>query len=111
MSEGDGVSTNFATDDDWPVKAANTVVGYVDKTKLATTGKALVLSRAVVYLLSAALLGLFVAVLVLVFIVRLLAAATAELPFISDGEVWLAYYIMSAVFIIAGLLLWRKRGK
>lgn len=111
MSEGDGVPTDIATDDDWPLKAANTVVGYVDKTKLATTGKALVLSRAVVYLLSAVLLALVVAVLLIVFSIRFLAAATAELPFIDDGEVWLAYYIMSAIFIIIGLVLWRKRGK
>ncbi|MEZ5341150.1 MAG: hypothetical protein R2706_06790 [Acidimicrobiales bacterium] len=111
MSEGDVAKKLTGSTDDWPLKAANTVVGYVDKTKLATTGKALVISRAVVYLLSAALLGLIVGVLLLIFMIRLLASATAELPFISDGEVWLAYYIMAAIFIGAGLLLWRKRGK
>ncbi len=112
MSEGDAGNKLSGSVEDWPLKAANTVVGYVDKTKLATTGQALTISRAVVYLLGVVLLAPVVLVLVLILMVRLLAAGSAEIfGFIDDGEVWLAYYVMSALFIGAGLILWRKRGK
>lgn len=111
MSEGDAVSKNLAASDDWPLKAANTVVAYVDKTKVATTGKALVASRTAVYLIAAAFIAVNLLLLALIAGIRFLGAATAELGFIDDGEIWLAYYIMAALFLLVGLILWHKRGK
>lgn len=111
MSNGESTSQELSNGDDWPLRAANTVVGYVDKTKQATTGKALVFSRAAVYLLAAGFLAVIVGIVALIALVRLLSSVTAHLSFIDDGEVWLAYYLLTAVFFLVTWFLWRKRGR
>lgn len=96
-------------DDDWPTKASATIVQYVGTVRDKTTGPALVASRYAVYVLAMALIAMVLAVLLLVLLVRLLVTATALLPFIDEGQTWLAYYILAAIFIVAGALLWRKK--
>lgn len=95
--------------DDWPAKAAATVVHYVGTVREKTTGPALVASRYAVYALAMALIALVLAVLLLLLLVRVLVAATNELPFVDDGETWLAYYILGAIFVLVGAVLWRKK--
>lgn len=112
MSSGEPSSQNLTEGDDWPLRAANTIVGYVDKTKQATTGKVLVLSRAAVYLTAAALLSIIIAIIALIATVRLLVSLTSQfVPFIGPGEVWLSYYIVAFVFFVLTWILWRKRGR
>lgn len=100
-----------ATSDDWSAKATATIVGYVDTARNATTGKVLLTSRLAVYFLTIALVGLVALVLGLVLFVRLLVAASAHLSFVEEGEVWFAYYVIGALFLVGGMLLWRKRGR
>ncbi len=99
---------------DWSAKATTTIVGYVDTVRAATTGKALVVSRLAVYFLAAGLAALVALVLALVMTVRLLVVATNNIPvlrdYASDGEVWMAYWILGVVFFVIGGVLWRKRG-
>jgi hypothetical protein len=95
--------------DDWPAKAADTVVRYVGTVREKTTGPALVASRYLVYALAMGLIALVLIVLLLLLLVRLVVAATNELPFVDDGETWLAYYILGAIFVLFGALLWRKK--
>ena len=102
-------SQDLSESEDWAGKATATVVGYVDSVRGATTGKALVASRAAVYFLAAGLIGIMLAILGLVMMVRLLVALTSLAPFISDGEVWLAYLIMGALFVFVGWRSWRKK--
>lgn len=95
--------------DDWPSKASATVVHYVGTVRERTTGPALVASRYAVYALAMALIGVVLAVLLLLLLIRLLVSATGELPFVDQGEAWLAYYILGAVFVIGGALMWGKK--
>ena len=98
-----------STDEDWPAKASATVVHYVGTVRAATTGKALVASRYAVYVLAMALIALVLLVLLLLVLIRVLVAATGELPFIDEGETWLAYYILGAIFVLGGAFMWRRK--
>ena len=89
---------------DWPIRAADSVERLVGSVRAKTTGPALVVSRVVVYGIVAAVLALIAVILVLALITRLMIA-------ICQGEVWLAYLILGAVFAAAGLFLWRKLPK
>lgn len=95
--------------DDWPARASATVVQYVGTVRDKTTGPALAASRNIVYAVAAALIGVVIAIVGLVLLVRSLVAATAYFPFVEEGETWLAYLSVGAIFLIGGLLLWRKK--
>lgn len=95
--------------DDWPARASATVVQYVGTVRDKTTGPALVASRTVVYLLAMALIGVVVAILGLVLAIRVLVSATAYVPSVDEGETWLAYFILGAIFVLGGAFLWRKK--
>lgn len=90
--------------DDWPARLTDTIVGYVQKARGATTGRALVASRAVVYLLAAGLIGIVVLVLAIVLLFRLLTE-------IAQGETWIVYLAVGAVFTLAGLFAWSKKER
>ena len=105
----DPLTTSAEADDDWPTKASATIVQYVGTVRDKTTGPALVASRYAVYLLAMALIGMMLLVMLLVLLVRLLVTATALLPFVNDGETWVAYYILAFFFIAGGAVLWRKK--
>ena len=106
---GDPLDAPVTADDDWPSKASATVVHYVGTVRDRTTGPALVASRYAVYALAMALIALVLLVLLLLLMVRLLVSATGELSFVDEGETWLAYYILGAIFVLGGALLWRKK--
>lgn len=105
MSELDTAS------EDWSARATSTIVGYVDTVRGATTGKALVASRLAVYGLAAALVGLVMLVILLIVIVRFLVVVTGYWDVVGEGGVWLAYWILGGLFLIAGWILWRMRGR
>lgn len=118
MSDAEPITTAPAThslatsdaDVDWPARLTNTLVGYVDAVRQATTGKALVASRMVVYFLAIALIAIVSLVLILVLLVRLLVVASgAALPFVDTGEVWFAYLVLGVSFLVVGMILWRKK--
>ncbi len=95
--------------EDWPAKATETVVGYVDTVRSKTTGPAMVASRAAVYFLAIGLIAVVAAFVLLILLVRLLVALTDLIPGMREGEPWLAYLILGGIFWAVGLLLWRKR--
>lgn len=97
--------------DDWPSKAAATIVQYVGTVRDKTTGPALSASRVAVYALAMGLIGLVLALLALILVVRVLVVATGYVPGVESGETWLAYYILGALFLLPGLFLWRKKEK
>ncbi len=100
-----------ATSEDWPAKAANTIVGYVDTVRGATTGKALLISRLAVYFVAIGLIAFVALIIGLIILVRLLVNVTAYVPSVDSGETWLAYWILGALFTLVGMFLWRKRGR
>ena len=110
MSDIDSFSSaDESSEKDWPAKTSEMVVHYVGSVRDKTTGPALVASRYAVYFLAMGLIAAVLLVLVLVLILRLLVLATGYLPFIDQGEPWLAYIILGVVFTVAGALLWKKR--
>jgi hypothetical protein len=98
-----------STADDWPARAAALVVRYVDSVRNKTTGPALKASRYLVYVAAIALIAVVVAVIGLLLTVRLLVAATAYAPGVEPGEPWLAYLVVGGIFLLGGVLLWRKK--
>ena len=109
MSDEALTTSSPEADADWPAKATQTVVGYVDTVRTATTGKALIASRAVVYFLALGLVAMMTVVILLVLVIRALVSLTSYLHFIDSGEVWLAYLILGGLFLLGGMLLWRKK--
>jgi hypothetical protein len=98
-----GASSGFGlTDGDWPAQATKTVVDVVGKVRDRTTGPITTAARGLVFGLFAAILGIVVAVLAIIALVRLLDEA---LP----SGVWLAYLVLGFVFTLAGALVFRKR--
>ena len=107
----DPVDAPQPSSEDWPAKASATVVQYVGTVRDKTTGPALVASRYAVYFLAMALIGIVLAVLLLVLLVRVLVAATGHLPFVELGETWLADYLLGGLFVVGGTILWRKKER
>lgn len=101
--------TTAADDGDWATKASDTVVTYVGQVRDKTTGPALVASRYAVYVLAMALIASVLLILLLVALVRLLVTATSYAPFVDPGETWLAYYVLGGIFLVVGMILWRKK--
>ena len=96
-------------DDDWPARAAATITQYVGTVRDKTTGPALTASRTIVYALAMALIAFVLLILLLILAVRILVSVTAYVPFVDAGESWLAYFILGAVFLVPGMVLWRKK--
>ncbi|MEM9131381.1 MAG: hypothetical protein AAF962_06820 [Actinomycetota bacterium] len=97
--------------DDWPAKASATIVQYVGTVRDKTTGPALSASRVLVYALAMGLIGIVLAFLLLILLVRVLVVATGYIPGVEPGETWVAYFILGALFMLPGLFLWRKKEK
>jgi hypothetical protein len=90
------------TSEDWADQAADAVVSVVDAVRDKTTGPVLTVARAIVY----GIIGLFAALVALVLVtVALVRFTDVYLP----GEVWAAHLLIGAIFIVGGLLVWRKR--
>ncbi len=105
-----GEPTELTSDtEDWPAKASSTIVHYVGTVRDKTTGPALVASRYAVYVIALAIIGMILAVVAFVLLVRGLVIATGYAPFVEPGETWLAYYILGGIFALAGAVLWRKK--
>ncbi len=107
MSEVQSPGTSSA---DWSAKATETVVQSVGKVREKTTGKALEISRVVVYGVAIAVIGVLFALLMLVFLVRVLNLGIDAIPGIErDRAVWITYVGLGTIFTAVGALVWRKR--
>jgi len=95
---------------DWSAKATETVVQSVGKVRERTTGKALEISRVVVYGVAIAFIAVLFLLLLLVFLVRVMNLGIDAIPGIErDRAVWITYLALGAIFSLGGALLWRKR--
>jgi hypothetical protein len=90
--------------DDWPARLTSSVVDLIGKVRDATTGRALVASRALVYFLAAGLIATVVAVLGLIMLFRLFVE-------IAQGHVWAVYLGFGALFTLGGLFAWAKKER
>jgi hypothetical protein len=88
---------------DWPAQATNAIVDLVGTVRDKTTGPITTAARGIVFGLFAAVVALIVAVMALIAVIRLLDEA---LP----SGVWLPYLILGVLFVIGGVLVFRKRN-
>ena len=104
-------SSQLSGNDDWPAQASAKIVGYVEQVRDKTTGPALVASRTAVYMAAIGLIAFVLLIVMLLLLFRFLVVATGYLPFVEPNESWVAHYILGAIFLLAGVFLWRKKDQ
>ena len=113
VSASPSASMQTSAQDDWPAQAADTIVSVVEKVRDRTTGPAITATRAVVFGLLAAILGTVALVIFSVLLLRvtvigvdaILDAADLDRP---GRAVWIAFFVDGALFLLIGLVLWKK---
>ncbi|HEY9558362.1 MAG TPA: hypothetical protein VIR58_16615 [Acidimicrobiales bacterium] len=108
VSDRPPAAKDHITVDDWPAQAADTIERVVGSVRDKTTGPAITAARAVVYGTFALFVGLMVAVLFSVVLVRILDVYLPSAVF-GDEHVWAAHGLVGLLFTIAGAFLWSKR--
>jgi len=93
-------------DTDWTVQTADTIDRVVTTIRSKTSDPLVGIARWVVFGLLAAIVVTLALVLLAIASVR---ALIVYLPF-GDDRVWAAYLIVGGIFVLAGLLLFRKSG-
>ena len=92
---------------DWPAQATDTIVNLVDQVRAKTTGPAITVARGLVFGVIVGVLGLFAAVLLLIFALRL---TTEILDLVWEGAgVWLTYLLYGVLFTVVGAVIFGKR--
>lgn len=104
-SPSSGVDTH-----DWPAQAADTIERVVGSVRDKTTGPAITAARALVYGMFALLVGVMVAVLLAVGLVRFIDAYLPSSVF-GDDHVWAAHGLVGLLFTLGGMLMWSHRTR
>ena len=112
VSASPSASMQTSAQDDWPAQAADTIVSVVEKVRDRTTGPAITATRAVVF----GLLAMLGTVALVIFSVLLLRVTVIGVDAILDAAdldrpgraVWIAFFVDGALFLLIGLVLWRK---
>ena len=91
-----------AVEPDWATQTADSIERVVVGLRSNTTDRLALVVRVVVYGIVAAVLGIAIAVL---FSVALVRAADLAIP----GEVWSAHLAVGGTFTLLGLFLWTRR--
>jgi hypothetical protein len=92
-----------AREDDWTVQAADRIEGIVTAIHDKTTVPLTTVARGVVYGILAAFAGGTALVLMAIALVRLVDVLTGQ------GNVWIAHGSIGMLFLVVGVLVWRKR--
>jgi hypothetical protein len=95
---------------DWSDQAADTVVRAVGTVRDKTTGPALVVVRGVVYGTFAAIVGVASFVVLTIGAIRALDSYLPDAVF-GEEHTWAAHLIVGLLFVIAGGVLFARRGK
>jgi uncharacterized membrane protein len=91
---------------DWTVQTADRIESVVEVVRDKTTVPVTKVARAVVYGLIAGVMGSVAMVLLAVAVFRL----NVYVPVDRVGrKVYIAYFAVGAIFLLAGMFLWRKR--
>ena len=100
---------NPLTDPNWATETTDKLVGVIDNIRAQTTQKVVYVARGAVFGVLAALLGMFIAIVALVGLMRGFQALL-ELAVGWDRAVYLSYLIVGGILSIVGLVLFRKRN-
>ena len=103
MAEAMNEPTELTVPDDWPTRAADGVVEFVDKVRSKTTRPAILVSRVLVY-------GIVIIFCALA-MVTLLLVGLFRFTMLGGGEVYWRYFGWGTVLFLIGALLWSKRAK
>jgi hypothetical protein len=103
MADSDDHLALPVLDGDWPIQAADTIEQVVGTVRDRAIAPILTAARAVVYAFVGVVLILMAALLLIIGLVRLL---DNYLP----GDVWVVYFLLGGIFVIAGLILWTQKG-
>ncbi len=87
---------------DWAADTADRIDQLVEAVRSRTADKLVVVARAVVYGLLAAVMGAMALILLLIAAIRFLDS------YIPRG-VWIPYLALGAILVVVGLFLWSKR--
>ena len=87
---------------DWAAQTADAIERLVGSVRAKTADPLEKVARVLVYGLVAGIVGVAAMVLGAVAMVR-------ALDVVLPGEVWSAHALSGGIFVVAGLLLWRKR--
>jgi hypothetical protein len=95
-----------STGEDWAAATADAIERAVQSVRAKTADPLERVVRLVVFGLLAGIVGIAIAVLLAVAALRGLVVL---LDVVWQPEVWLAYLILGGIFVVAGLLVWRRR--
>ena len=100
---------NPLTDPNWASETTDLVVSYIDLVRSKTTQNLVYAARGVVFGLIAVIVGAFALTIAIVMAMRGLQSLL-ELATTWERAVYLSYFIVGAVFSIAGVVLFKKRN-
>jgi hypothetical protein len=100
---------NPLTDPNWASQTTDLIVSYIDLVRSKTTQNLVYAARGVVFGLIAVIVGTFALTIGLVMLMRGLQSLL-ELATTWERAVYLSYFIVGAVFSIAGVWLFKKRN-
>ena len=87
---------------DWAAQLVDQLEGFVRSVTAKTTQPVRTIARALVY--GVLMAGLGIAILLLFTI-----GAVRGLTNLVGGRAWLAHTVLGGIFVLVGMLLWRKR--
>jgi tetrahydromethanopterin S-methyltransferase subunit F len=93
-------------DEDWAAATADAIERAVQSVRAKTADPLERVARLVVYGLLAGIVGIAIAVLLAVALVRGLVEL---IDVVWQREVWLAHLIVGGIFVLAGLFTWTRR--
>lgn len=102
LSTPSGAATTPSSERDWTDQVADLIVDKIDLLRDRTTGSIVTVARGAVY----GLVALFVVAVVLIVFLAFLGRLIDVVP----GALWLKYAVLGALFVLAGGLVWSKRG-
>ena len=100
---------NPLTDPNWATETTDTIVTFIDQVRSKTTQNVVYAARGVVFGLLAVIVGFFALMILLIGAMRGLQALL-ELGMSWERAVYVSYFIVGAVFSIAGIVLFKKRN-
>jgi len=100
---------NPLTDPNWASETTDLIVSYIDLVRSKTTQNLVYAARGVVFGLIALIVGAFALTIAIVMAMRGLQSLL-ELATTWERAVYLSYFIVGAVFSIAGVVLFKKRN-
>lgn len=113
MTETSRPTPSASSGADWPKQATDAIVNLVDSTKDKVNGPAVSIARGVVYGTLGAIVGTAALILGLILMVRafdILAQVVLDLVNVEKAgrSAWIAHLITGLLFVVPGLIFWRK---